>query len=178
MELAEIRHLRKKLGLTQHDLAIKANVSQSLIAKIETGMIDPSYSNAKKLIETLSSLEKSNELSAKQIMHKKIIFADAKDTLKDAIMIMRKNSISQIPVMENRKIIGHISESLLLDKIIDGDTSSFVKDVMQTAPPILPPDTKQSVIANLLKHFPLVLIEEKGDLIGIITKADLLKVYE
>ena len=108
-------------------------------------------------------------------MYKKIIYANSQDSLKDTILLMRKNNISQLPVLQENKVVGYISESVLLEKVLDGQTQSKVKEVMHTNPPILPPDTKQSVIANLLKHFPLVLIEEKGKLIGIITKADLLK---
>ena len=40
-ELREIKELRKKFGLTQTDLAELAGVSQSLIAKLESNMIDP-----------------------------------------------------------------------------------------------------------------------------------------
>lgn len=173
--LSQIKHIRKKLGLTQTELAHKANVSQSLIAKIESGKIDPSYTNAKKLFDTLSNLEIDDELKAKEFMYKKIIYADSLDSLKDTILKMRKNNISQLPVLDKDKVVGFISESVLLEKVLDGLTQSKVKEVMQTNPPIMPPDTKQSVIANLLKHFPLVLIEQKGKLIGIVTKADLLK---
>ncbi|MBI2575829.1 helix-turn-helix domain-containing protein, partial [Candidatus Woesearchaeota archaeon] len=43
-ELANIKTLRKKLGLTQSGFAGQVGVSQSLVAKIEAGRIDPSYS--------------------------------------------------------------------------------------------------------------------------------------
>ena len=52
-DLSELRILRKKIGLTQSELAKQASVSQSLIAKIESKKIDPSYTNAKKIFETL-----------------------------------------------------------------------------------------------------------------------------
>jgi predicted transcriptional regulator len=178
-DLNEIKRLRKKLNLTQHDLAIKANVSQSLIAKIESGKIDPSYTNAKKIFDTLNSLDTNDELNAKDIMYKKIIYADANESVKETIIKMRNKNISQLPVMNHNKIVGFISESLLLDKVLEGHTQEKVSDVMENNPPIMPPLTKQSVIANLLKHFPLVLIEDKGKFIGIVTKADLLKaVYD
>ena len=38
-----ISKIRKQLGLTQIQLANLAGVSQSLIAKLESGRIDPSY---------------------------------------------------------------------------------------------------------------------------------------
>jgi len=43
-EINEVKDIRKRLGLTQLELAKRANVSQSLIAKIEAGRIDPRYS--------------------------------------------------------------------------------------------------------------------------------------
>ncbi len=176
-ELIELKKLRKKLELTQTELAERANVSQSLIAKIESGNIEPSYSNAKKLFETLSLLDKKNELTAKDLMHSKIIYISNTDTLKEAIMKMRKHNISQMPVMKNKKVVGYISETLILDKLIEGEMQSLkVGDIMESSPPIVPPNTSQGMIANLLQHFPFVLIEEKGELIGIVTKADLLKV--
>ena len=175
-ELIELKQLRKKLELTQSELAQKANVSQSLIAKIESGKIDPSYTNAKKIFETLSNLNEKSESTAKNIMYKNIIYVQSSETLKQTIVKMRKHNISQIPVMENKKVIGYISESVLLDKLINGDIQKTVGEIMESSPPIMPPDTPQTVIANLLKHFPLVLVENKGKLIGIITKADLLKV--
>jgi predicted transcriptional regulator len=175
-DLSELKKLRKKIGITQNQLAKKSQVSQSLIAKIEAGKIDPSYTNAKKIFETLSMLDQDSELTACDIMHTKIISIKSTDTLKDAIQKMRKRNISQMPVMKHNRIIGYISESVLLDKILEGGTQSVkVGEVMESAPPIVPPFTSQGVVANLLKHFPFVLVEEKGEMVGIITKADLLK---
>jgi predicted transcriptional regulator len=176
-DLADIRKLRRKLGLTQFQLAKRANVSQSLIAKVESGKIDPSFTNAKRIFETISMLDKKNELTASDLMYNRIYSIKSSDTLKDAIIRMRRKNISQMPVYKNNKVVGFISESLLLDKLIEGDSSRLtVGEVMEPAPPIMPPNTSQGVIAHLLQHFPFVLIEDKGELVGIVTKADLLKV--
>ena len=173
-ELTQLKKLRKKLNLTQKELADKSGVSQSLIAKIESNKIDPSYNKAKKIFETLSFLNQKTELTAKDIMYKKIISLSPKSTIKEAIILMKQKNISQLPVID-KKAVGYISERVLLDKILEGDTSLKVGDIMEQTPPILPPNTSQGVVANLLKHFPLILIEDKGELKGIITKVDLLK---
>ena len=49
-DLSEIKNLRKKAGITQLDLARKASVSQSLIAKIEAGKIDPTYTKPRRYL--------------------------------------------------------------------------------------------------------------------------------
>ena len=41
--LDQIKIIRKKHGLNQKELADRADVSQSLIAKIESGNIEPSF---------------------------------------------------------------------------------------------------------------------------------------
>ncbi len=176
-ELSELKSMRIKLELTQKELAAKANVSQSLVAKMESGKVDPGYSSAKRIFETLSMLNKKTELTAKELMYKKIISIGSSEGLKDAIALMRQKNISQMPVIEKNKVVGYISETVLLEKLLDYDSEDLdVKSIMKEAPPIIPPDTSQGVVANLLNHFPFLLVEEKGELKGIITKADLLKV--
>ncbi|MBI2079314.1 helix-turn-helix domain-containing protein, partial [Candidatus Micrarchaeota archaeon] len=44
IDVSKLGSLRRKLGITQKELAKLAGVSQSLIAKIEMGKIDPAYS--------------------------------------------------------------------------------------------------------------------------------------
>ena len=175
MDLSELKQLRKKLNLTQAELAQKSNVSQSLIAKIESGNIDPSYSNAIKIINTLQNINNTKEITAKDIMHKKIIFLDSKQDLKSAIDLMRKHNISQMPVEKNDKVIGFISESTLIDKILDNNNYNEISEIMEDVPPILPLNTNMSALAGLLKYFPFILIKDKEKIVGIITKSDLLK---
>jgi len=50
-ELSRIREIRKKLNISQRELAMKAGVSQSLIAKIEGNNIDPSFRGGNTLPE-------------------------------------------------------------------------------------------------------------------------------
>ena len=55
-ELEEIKKIRKKLGMTQTELANRAGVSQSLIAKIESARIDPTYTKTQKIFAALRDL--------------------------------------------------------------------------------------------------------------------------
>ena len=60
-ELEEIKKKRKLFGMTQADLAAECGVSQSLIAKLESGKIVPAYGKAKKIRLTDWILEKSEK---------------------------------------------------------------------------------------------------------------------
>jgi len=177
-EISEIKKIRKKLGLTQGDLAKASGVSQSLIAKIEAGRLDPSFSNSKKIFSALDELSKKEEHLAKDVMNKKIISVKASDSLANVIKIMKKHGFSQMPVSEKGKPIGLITEHVLLEKIGEDFSRLKIKEIMGECPPIISPETRVDIVSNLLKYFPIVLVAEKGDYKGLISKTDLLeKVY-
>ncbi|MEK6827858.1 MAG: CBS domain-containing protein [Nanoarchaeota archaeon] len=177
-ELEEIKKIRKKLGMTQTELANRAGVSQSLIAKIESGRIDPTYTKTKKIFAALSELEKKEEIKAEQLMTNKIISISPSTSIKEAIAKMKKHQISQMPVIDEQKLVGLVSESTILDALLKSK-SAKVKEVMQESPPIVSKMTPIQVISNLLKHYPMVLVSQEGRLIGLITKSDLLaKMYK
>lgn len=177
-ELEEVNKIRKKLGMTQAELSRRAGVSQSLIAKIESGRIDPTYTKTKKIFAALSELEKKEEIKAEQLMTSKLISVSSGTQLKEAIGKMKKFQISQMPVIDDDKLVGMISESTILDALMKSKASSLM-EVMQEAPPIVSKKTSIQVVSNLLKHYPMVLVSEAGKLVGLITKSDLLgKLYK
>jgi len=173
-ELGEIKQIRKNLGLTQSELAEHAGVSQSLIAKVEAGLLDPTYSNAQKIFDALDNIGKKKQVKAEEVMSKTVVALDPEDDIRDAIKKMKKHEISQIPVIDNNKAVGFVSEAILLDSIIERKGEK-IKDIMQDAPPIVSKDTDANLIAHLLKFNPLVLIAEKGKIKGVITKSDVLR---
>ena len=95
-ELEEIREIRKKFGLTQSELAKRAGVSQSLIAKIESGRIDPTYTKTKKIFAALSDLEKKEEIKAEQLMTNKIISISPSTSIKEAIAKTKDRTKSKL----------------------------------------------------------------------------------
>jgi predicted transcriptional regulator len=113
-----ISERRRRLGLTQSHLADLAGVSQSYIAKLEAGNIEPSYLKVKSIIEALDKLEKRNEISAAEIMHGEVIGVETHTSIQDAIEIMRCHGFSQLPVMHDGHPVGSISEKTLLDYIL------------------------------------------------------------
>ena len=50
----KIAFLRKDLGLTQDELAFKANISPSYLSSIERGITDTTISTAKRLAKSLN----------------------------------------------------------------------------------------------------------------------------
>ncbi len=177
-ELNEIKKIRKNLGLTQTELSKRANVSQSLIAKIESGKIDPTFTKTKKIFETLSDLENKEEVKAEELMNKKIISLVPGNDVKESVNKMKKFGISQMPVIDAHKVVGLVSESTLLDALMTKKHKK-ISDIMEEAPPIVSKTASVQIISSLLKHYPMVLVSESGRLIGLITKADLLsKLYE
>lgn len=174
-DITQLKKVRKQLNLTQHQFAQKAGISQSLIAKIESGKLDPTYSKVKKIEQALELLTKHHEKQAKDIMNKNIISISPKENSEKIVNIMSKHSISQVPVIDKEIIIGLISESTLLRKDIKNKTA---EEIMDESPPIIGKDASIQVIKQLLQFYPLVIIKEKGKLTGLITKADLIKNFK
>jgi len=178
-ELDEIKKIRKRFGLTQTDLAKRANVSQSLIAKIESNRIDPTFTKVKRIFDVLDELKNKNELKAEDIMTKKLIYVNADNNITSAINKMRKHEISQLPVFNKSNVVGLVSESTILDSISGNKSERIktltIKDIMQDCPPIISKKTSTSIISDLLKQYPLVLVTEEGKPKGVITKSDMLR---
>ncbi len=178
-ELSEIKARRKRYGLTQADLGQKAGVSQSLVAKIESGGIVPSYDNAKRIFDFFESLHEQSRLKAADFMTGKVISVNPGASLKEAVRLMRRHAVSQLPVLDDGRNMGALSEKALLDivnsaKDVNAAMMQKVSEAMTEAMPTVREDTPFKVISALLESNSGVLVGRKGRAVGIITKADLL----
>ena len=173
--LKEIKLLRQKLGITQQALAKLAGVSQSLITKVEAGKLDPTYTKAQKLFVALEQLEQKQSVKAEDLMNKKLISLSAHSSLKDAIKKMKKHGISQMPVFENNQCIGLVTESSLLDSLMDGAShDGSISTCLQASPPTIDKHATKEVVAGLLHYYPLILVHDQEKVLGFITISDLL----
>ena len=173
-----ISKIRKQLGLTQIQLANLAGVSQSLIAKLESGRIDPSYSKVMQIVTALQHEQNKEKRTVEQIMTKSIASISPSDDVEKAIKLMRSKDISQLPVFDSGKCVGSLSDSLIVDLISSRGAELKhlrVGDVMRESFPIIPVSSYVDVATDLLRHYRALLVEKKGVICGIITKADLLK---
>ena len=181
-EIESIEKLRKKKRMTQTELAKASGVSQSLIARIEAGTVDPSYSKVVKLFNALTVTGKE-EVTAKEIMTRNVVGVETEDTLGRAIEMMKKYKVSQIPVFEDGQIAGSINEAVVMAQIARGAniktiSQKPVEEYMDDPFPAVSDNTSIKTISSLLEHNKAVLITDKGIVEGIITKADLLKVVK
>jgi predicted transcriptional regulator len=171
IELKDIKQARVRVGITQAELAKEAGVSQSVIAKIESGRVDPSYTIAQKILSALEQRRMSNSPKALDVMHTSVVSVKSSVKVSDAVKLMKKHSISQLPVQDER-IMGIVTESTIMSHL--NELKSSVGDIMEAAPPIVPPNADLTVVSSLLQHYPIVLVVEKGVLVGIITKSDVI----
>ena len=93
---------------------------------------------------------------------------------------MKKYGYSQLPVLNKRQVVGSISEKTILSQILAGNfldqiSKLPINEVMEESLPQVNEDAPLSLISSLLQVYPAVLISTKGNVVGIITKADFLK---
>jgi predicted transcriptional regulator len=171
---------RRRLGLTQSQLAKQAGVSQSYIAKLEAKKIEPSYTRVRAILEALQRLERSREARANEIMTKDVVGVQVCDKVQSAVKLMRETGYSQLPVFDGERSVGSLSESTIIDRIVDRKRGEVIADglvseIMDDAFPQVGEDAPVSLLTSLLRVYPAVLVSKKGEIAGIVTKADLLK---
>jgi predicted transcriptional regulator len=179
--LEEVAQKRRLLGLKQSELAKLAGVSQSLIAKVESGKIDPAYTKVKNILEALEKLEVQAKIQAGKVLHNKVVGIQKNEPVSKVVQLMKSYGYSQLPVFDGERSVGSVSEKTILNQILAGKdlaqiTKLSIEDVMEEAFPQVDEDAPLSLISSLLQIYSAVLVSKKGTAVGIITKADLLRI--
>ncbi|MBU4299726.1 MAG: CBS domain-containing protein [Nanoarchaeota archaeon] len=127
-------------------------------------------------------LPDEEDLAVSNIMTKKVAVADAKDTVQKVAMQMREKNIRGIPIVLKNKIVGMLTDKDIVSKVVAENKSP--RDV--TAGEIMSPkiitaspgdsitDVAKIMYANNVGRIPV--IDEKGNLVGIVTETDITKI--
>ncbi|MDA4111197.1 MAG: CBS domain-containing protein [Thaumarchaeota archaeon] len=177
----EIKKRRIALGVSQKKLANSVGASQSLIAKIESNRVNPSYEVVKKIFEYLDRLEQPKAGLAKDVEKRDLVWVKKGERVREAAEKMRQHGFSQLPVRDDSEdiCVGSISERQIVQGILkESDPKQFyekpVSEIMQEQFPVVDEGLAVTAVALLLQHSQAVLTARRGKIVGIITPSDLL----
>ncbi|MDH4090312.1 MAG: pyridoxal-phosphate dependent enzyme [Cyclobacteriaceae bacterium] len=106
------------------------------------------------------------------------LFTVAKSAkVSEAIMVMNREGIDQIPVTENENFVGSVSSSSLLERIIQDPQlqNKQVGEIMDRPMLFVAPDSTLDVLSSLLnKDNKAVLVRDERHKVHIITQHDVL----
>ena len=108
----------------------------------------------------------------------KLVTLSPQHTVLDAIEMMKKYEIENIPVFDNGKNIGAISESGLFDKMLNDSEikSQSVMNVIEKAYPEVSYDTPVERLSSYInKENGAVLSKDESGLFHIVTKYDIIQ---
>jgi len=167
-----LKKLRLEAGLTQKKLAELIGVSQAHIAKIERGKVDPRLSTVNKILAVIS---KGRSVTCKDIMTEGVLSAKPNNSVLKVSEVMVRHAISQMPVLDGSRIIGTITEENIISNLGADVAEKRVKNIMGAPLPTVSEETAVDIMRPLLKRHQGVLVTKGKELVGIITRSDLLK---
>ncbi len=180
--ITDIKRIRKSLDITQSELARESGVSQSTIAKIENGRISASYDTVVSLFIALDSMKsrKGDEMTAMDVASHDVVSIPSNYLIHQASEMMRRTGYSQLPVIDKGVSVGSISERAIFDMLRKGATMDElaymqISKVMRGPFPVVSDTTPMSSVTGLMTEHDAVLISRKGEIVGMITNADILK---
>ena len=115
---------------------------------------------------------------AEHIMKRKIISLGRKDTVSAAVELMIKNNISCVLVIEDNKPVGIITERDITKSIAENNILNNLEGIMNF--PVFTADKDINLydatkLMEKNKLRSLVIVDSEGDVIGIVTKSDIIK---
>jgi acetoin utilization protein AcuB len=101
--------------------------------------------------------------------------------VQDCVDLMREHSIRHLPVVENQRLIGLVTESDLREVFLASLVEDLtVEGVMITEPLTVTPDTEIEDAAKLIYYHKiggLPVVDEYSQVVGILTVADLVEAF-
>ncbi|DAC72506.1 MAG TPA: hypothetical protein DSN98_04770 [Thermoplasmata archaeon] len=121
-------------------------------------------------------------MKVKEIMTTKIVAVDKDDSLKRVLDLMKKHDITKIPVLEEKKFFGLVTDNVIAYKLGSirkrGVTASrlHASSVTEKEVKVVSPEEEvKNILASVGEPGPTMLpVVEKEKLVGVVTKADLL----
>lgn len=121
------------------------------------------------------------KLNARSILSKRgrqeIVSIDCEQTVLQAINTIKSLNISQIPVTQKGMIVGKLTESDILNSVLENPSlrSGLVKDIMTSSFPFIDLNTSIDKISSIInKENMAVLVEDENGNIEIITQYDII----
>ncbi|MCK5552980.1 MAG: CBS domain-containing protein [Deltaproteobacteria bacterium] len=125
----------------------------------------------------------------RDIMTKNPITVDSETLIVDAKTIMKENNIRRLPVVDKGKLVGIVTERMILEASPSPATSLSihevhyllskmkVKDIMVKNPITISPDTafKDVLLLGQEKRIGAFPVVDKGKVVGIATESDLVR---
>ncbi len=121
-------------------------------------------------------------MKVKDVMTKEIISVDKDENLKHVMSLMDKNDVTKIPVLEDKKLIGMVTDNIIAYKLGSirkrgvPPSKLYASSMTDKNVECVKPDTEiRSVLKKVGKKGPTMLcVTDNSNLQGILTKADLL----
>jgi predicted transcriptional regulator len=176
--LVEIRKRRLALGISLGELARAIGRSDATLSRIERGKIRPSYEVVQRILRYLEEQEglATPRLAVRDIMNRALVTVDSSATLHVAAQRMEGGAFSQLPVLGEGRVVGSLSEGALLRALGHPRAQRIrVREILEPAYPLVDEGFPAELLPGLFAHYPAVLVTRRGDLKGIVTKADLIR---
>ncbi|MGD0319633.1 MAG: CBS domain-containing protein [Nitrososphaerales archaeon] len=175
----QLKRIRLQLGYTQAGLADAAGVSQSIVAKVEAGAVDPTFKTLRAISAALNSRIVTTGKKAADIMSSPVISVNSDMKLSECVAIMKKNGFSQMPVFSGERMVGTITEGRILNILATAPNpaevlNQHVRDHVQPVFAVVGRDTPVEALFSLFGYLPAVLVVSGEKVLGIITKIDML----
>jgi cystathionine beta-synthase len=111
---------------------------------------------------------------------RKIVGAQRGDSIRKVIGLLKENSFSQVPVFETgdgARMIGLIAESDLLKHLVssEGKLDDVIDPLVESDYATVTPATRIVLLKNIFNEAKLVAVQERDEVVGIITKIDLIE---
>lgn len=179
VEPRQLKKIRLQIGFTQGRLAKAAGVSQSIVAKIEAGTVDPTYSTLAAISKALNAGNRGGFKKVGDVMSSPVIGVQEDAKIRECAALMRRKGFSQVPVFSGERMVGTMTDSHIMDllaaaqdprRLLDDQVREHIQPIFA----VVGRDTPVDALFSLFKYLPAVLVETNERIQGIVTKIDLM----
>ena len=107
----------------------------------------------------------------------KLVSVNKENYVKDALKLMNEYNLSQLPVINDNESIGSVRESNLLGMVLENSESvnSLINEIMDDPFPVIDENSNIVSASKTLKNAQAAIVRDRGSLVGIITRFDVLE---